>query len=131
MVGGMSTIAGRSILVVEDEGIAALALCDTLELAGATVVGPAATVASAEQLAATRAIDAAVLDVDLGGQLSYGVAAQLQQRGVPVVFLTGYTAPSPPPELAGCTTLTKPVTGSEIRDALAAALARRAPGGGA
>jgi DNA-binding response OmpR family regulator len=115
-------LAGRRVLVVEDEAIAALALCDLLELDGALVVGPAANVRTARELAANEAIDAALLDVDLAGEPSHDVAALLRARGVPVVFLTGHSAPELPPQLAGCTVLTKPVAGVDVRRALAGVL---------
>ncbi len=115
----MTTIAGRRVLVVEDEGIAALALCDALELAGATIVGPAATVARAKDVVRTSVVDVALLDVNLRGELSFEVARDLQRRGVPIVFVTGYTTDSLPPEFAACTFLTKPIWGSDVCRVLA------------
>jgi chemotaxis family two-component system sensor kinase Cph1 len=126
--GANGSLSGRRVLVAEDEAIASLALCDLLELDGALVVGPAANVRVANELAAAHELDAALLDLDLGGQPSLGVAALLCARGVPVVFLTGFTAPELPAELASCTVLAKPATGPEVRAALAGAIARRAAG---
>jgi DNA-binding response OmpR family regulator len=120
----MGTIAGRRVLVVEDEGIAALALCDVLELAGVEVLGPAATVAKAKEIALASDMDAALLDVNLSGQLSFEVASILRDRGVPIVFLTGYRTDSLPPEFACYTILTKPVSGTEVCQALADSLDR-------
>ncbi len=120
----MTTIAGRRVLVVEDEGIAALALCDALELAGATIVGPAATVARAKDVVRTSVVDVALLDVNLRGELSFEVARDLQRRGVPIVFVTGYTTDSLPPEFAACTILTKPISGTDVCRVLAREIER-------
>lgn len=84
---------GRRILVVEDEFLLADELQHELEDAGAEVIGPAATVASAlNMLQATDGLDGALLDMNLGmaGEKVYPVADALAARGVPFVFVTGY-----------------------------------------
>ena len=43
----MNSLAGRKVLVVEDETLVAMLVEDTLLDAGAAVIGPAATVAAA------------------------------------------------------------------------------------
>lgn len=83
-------LSGRRVLVVEDNALIALALESTLAGIGCQVVGPAATLAEAETLAATPALDAALLDVNLGGASIAPVADALRRRGVPFVYITGY-----------------------------------------
>ena len=79
------------MLVVEDDLLVALELCDELTSRGWTVIGPAATVQEAiKLLTALPPPDLAVLDVNLRGELSYPIAEQLQAMGVPFVFCTGY-----------------------------------------
>jgi CheY-like chemotaxis protein len=85
----MAELAGKRILLVEDEYILATELAEFLEQHGASVVGPAGSVKHALRLAA-RAVDAAVLDVNLRGERVYPVADVLIGRGVPIVFATGY-----------------------------------------
>ena len=80
----------KRILVVEDEPIVAIALQDMLADLGYEVVGPALRLAGALALARTEAIDAAILDVNMGDGDSYGVAAELRARGIPYLFATGY-----------------------------------------
>ena len=63
---------------------------DMLVDLGCTVVGPAASVKQALAMIDAEAIDAAVLDVNLNGQMSYPIADALVARGVPFVFSTGY-----------------------------------------
>jgi CheY-like chemotaxis protein len=63
----------------------------TLRRLGHEVIGPAATLGEALRLIETEGrIDAAVLDVNLAGRPSYPAADLLAQRGVPVIFATGY-----------------------------------------
>lgn len=84
-------IAGRTLLVVEDEPLLGMLLDDVLSDAGARVLGPAATVERAlELLTAATGVDAAILDVNLGGVRSDAVASRLEEMGVPFVFATAY-----------------------------------------
>lgn len=79
------------VLVVEDEALIAMELCQGLATLGWDVAGPASTVEEAIRLLeATAAIDVAVLDVNLGGELVYPVAERLKAMNVPFVFCTGY-----------------------------------------
>ena len=84
------TLAGRRILVVEDELLVAMMIEDLLLALGCEVVGPVNSVSKALQLAAVEALDGAVLDVNLEREKVYPVAEFLHDRRVPYVFLTGY-----------------------------------------
>lgn len=81
---------GLRILVVEDEYFIAVDLIKRLENEGVQVVGPAATIDDALELIETQALDGAVLDLNLGGEMAFPVADALHARGVPFVFATGY-----------------------------------------
>ena len=70
-------LAGRRILVVEDEAMIALLIQDLLADLGTTVVGPAARIEEALALARTAEIDLAALDLNLGGEPVYPVAEAL------------------------------------------------------
>jgi len=84
-------LAGRKILVVEDNYLIAEHVRSVLVDEGCDVLGPAARVAQALDLTReAEAIDGAVLDVNLGEHLCFAVAAVLAERSVPFVFLTGY-----------------------------------------
>ena len=78
------------ILVVEDSFLMAEALCDLLVEHGCEIIGPAARLSPALDLAADRAIDGAFLDINLAGEHCFPLAALLRAKGVPFVFLTGY-----------------------------------------
>ncbi len=83
--------AGRRILVVEDEFLVSLLTIDALESVGCEIVGPAAHLAEAVRLAQSESLDAAVLDIDIGGEMIWPVAEELQRRGVPFLFLSAVT----------------------------------------
>ena len=80
------------VLVVEDEYLIADELCQTLARGGATVVGPASTVAAALRLiGGDCGIDMALLDINLKGEMVFPVADALAERGIPFAFVTGYS----------------------------------------
>ncbi len=85
-------LAGRRILIVEDEFLVAEYLGEILRSAGADVHGPLGRVP--ETLAFLEAhkdaLDAVVLDVNLHGQPSFPIADVLIRHGIRFVFTTGY-----------------------------------------
>ena len=103
------TIAGRRILVVEDEYFVADSLRLYLESEDAVVVGPVASVGAAIDLVADCGpLDGAVLDVNLQGVRAFPVAEALSARGVPFVFMTGYGADSIPERFSSVPRCVKP-----------------------
>lgn len=87
----MAGLKGKRILVVEDEALIAVMVEDMLAELGSVVVGPAAAIDDALALVQTEAIDAAVLDVNVRGERIDPVAHALFERGIPVLFATGYS----------------------------------------
>lgn len=121
-----STLAGARILLVEDDHLVGLSIASTLEAFGGTVVGPAHDAAAGVALALAEPLDAALLDVNLGGQAtSEAVADALRIRGVPYVFCTGYGDAGIPAAHAGSPTLQKPFGMNELLAVLAGLLAQR------
>jgi len=86
------TLRGLRVLVVEDEAPIALQLEDMLMDSDCEVVGPASRVAQALKLLDDETVDAAVLDLNIAGDLVYPVADALEKRGLPYIFATGYGA---------------------------------------
>ena len=76
---------------------------------------------------AARDLDAAVLDVNLGGEKVYPVAEKLVASGVPFVFSTGYGVAGIAPDFAGFPALAKPFSTKALEAALLKALGRRSP----
>jgi CheY-like chemotaxis protein len=86
----VDALAGKRLLIVEDEFLIAFMLTEMLIDSRASVVGPARTKDQALMLAQSERLDGALLDVNLKGERSDAVAAELKQRGIPYVFVTGY-----------------------------------------
>jgi CheY-like chemotaxis protein len=85
------TLAGRHVLVVEDQWLLAADLEHLLRSRGCAVVGPFAR--AAEALAVLQGPpwpDAAILDVHLLDGTSVPVAARLRSLGVPFLILSAY-----------------------------------------
>lgn len=87
---GDPDIAGKCVLVVEDDYVLAREVCDDLIRHGAHVLGPAPTVHYANLIVGKRRLDGAILDIKLFGEEVYGLVDELMERGVPVVFATAY-----------------------------------------
>lgn len=96
------------VLVIEDEFMIGLDICQQLAVAGFEVVGPATSVAKALKLIAQPGCDVAVLDVNLGGETCEPVAEKLRASGKPFVVLTGYSPDNLAPSFSDATILRKP-----------------------
>jgi CheY-like chemotaxis protein len=97
------------VLVVEDEGLVAMMLEDVLDDLGCDVAFSASSVAQAiAWLEAGGALDAALLDVNLGGEPVFPVAEALVRRGVPFAFSTGY-GETPDARFRDAPLLSKPI----------------------
>ena len=116
-------LQGRRVLVVEDELMISMLVEDMLADLGCCVVGPAHELASALELANSDAgIDAALLDVNLGGQSAFPVADALRARGVPSIFSTGYGEAGLRDVDRGAPVLQKPFRAGDLARALHEAL---------
>jgi len=97
------------ILFVEDSYMLIVTLEEMCEDLGWEVVGPATRLADAMVLARNGAFDAAFLDVNLDGEMSWEVAGVLKERGIKFAFSTGYDGASIlPRSLADSEILRKP-----------------------
>lgn len=85
------------VLVVEDEYYIADDLVRALRANGLAIVGPVASQSAALGELDRHAVDFAVIDINLDGAISFNLAAVLQARDIPFMFLTGYD-PSVLPE---------------------------------
>ena len=116
-----SESAPMTVLLVEDDAEAAVALTEALDEAGHRVVGPFHSAEAAEAATALHPIDAALLDINLSGPATgVDLARSLKARwGTPVVFLSGdVSAAAANAELAAAMVI-KPYTGRDVLDALA------------
>ncbi len=110
---------GDRLLLVEDEVLLALELCDQLTALGWRIVGPAATLDEALRLIADGAMpDLAMLDINLRGQSVYPLADLLQRASVPFLFCTGYEQIDEPERYSASPVVRKPVNIGQLAEEL-------------
>jgi two-component SAPR family response regulator len=118
-------LAGRRILIVEDEPFIAQNLAFELVREGAEVIGPVASVKAALAVIGNTNLDGATLDIKLMGEMAYPVADVLAARQIPFIFITGYDAGAVPARHADVSRVEKPFTPDVARRALQTVLAAR------
>jgi len=107
-------LSGKRVLIVEDEALLALQTTELLSSAGASVIGPFGGLAEASTAARREAIDIAVLDMNLSGQMVFPLAEELLQRRTPILFLTGYDVPDVPERLRAVPHMSKPFDPADL-----------------
>ena len=111
------------ILVVEDEYMLADELAQELTDAGAEVLGPVPTIERAlAVLEGEVAPDGAILDVNLSGVPVFPLADTLIERGVPLVFTTGYDPDALPDRFVDVPKCGKPINVARLTAALGRAI---------
>ncbi len=120
-------LAGRRVLIVEDEVILAWALDEMVSELGGTVVGPAARVEHALELIREEQLDVAILDVNLNGAKCYPLADALLARQVPFLLATAYGQEGITRDYRAHPRLQKPFTAEELGTAMSALFAPAAP----
>lgn len=127
--GSRGRLAGKRVLVVEDDVLIALDIASELRNAGCVVLGPALRLEAAMTLAEPRELDAAVLDVFLQGAYAWQLAGVLGARRVPFIFQTGFGQfLDIPADFASVPLLDKPLRPGTLRRELAAMLQRSSSG---
>ena len=111
-------LSGRRALIVEDDGLFALAMTEMLAGLGCTIVDVAGGLARGLAAAEFHELDLAVVDVNLGEEKAFGVAFMLMARHVPFVFATGSGRASIPQAFSDVPTLEKPFSVQELAAAL-------------
>lgn len=120
----ITTLQGVRILLVEDSWHVAHALETILENIGMIVAGPAATIAEAEQILRSQCPDVAVIDMNLHGEMAYGLVAYLYERDVPVIIVSGYEV-LPCVQETAAAVLTKPIRAESLLTELRRVVASR------
>lgn len=111
--------AGCRVLLVEDEAMLRMLLEDMVADLGYELAGSAGSLEEATRLVATLPrIEAAIVDVNLGGVASFPVADGLRARQVPFLFSTGYGAEGIPERFHHVQLLGKPYRRDDIHRAL-------------
>ena len=115
-------LAGKRVLVIEDESLVTMLLEDELAEIGCEVAALASRVHDAAHKAQSLSFDVAILDVNLNGEQTFSIAEILLGRGIPFVFATGYGSASVPAQLQAIPVLQKPFEQRDLEIALCAVL---------
>jgi len=118
-VDSLNPARGLHVLVVEDNLLIAETIRDMLEDCGCAVLGPAPDINQGLQLLNGEQPDGVLLDINLGGTLSFPLAATLQAQGVPFVFMTGYDEGTLfPVEFRAVRRISKPFDAKDVAEVL-------------
>lgn len=114
-------IEALTLLVVEDDPDAAASLTELLTEAGHNVVGPFHSAAAAEAAAALHSIDAALLDINLSGEMTGVELARIltDRWAVRVIFISGDVAAAAKNADMAEALVLKPYNGAQILEAVA------------
>jgi CheY-like chemotaxis protein len=94
-----------------------------LLISAARLLGP--SLSSAISLAQTAELDAAILDINVGGSVIFPVADILKNRDIPFIFATGYGSMGLPDRFRNSHTLPKPFSYQSLAESLRTVLASR------
>jgi CheY-like chemotaxis protein len=103
-------------LLVEDESLVAMMMGEVLTELGFSVIGPCATAAEATATIGSTDVSAAILDINLDGELVYPVADLLAALDIPFAFITGYGEESLSPRFSDVPVLQKPIDRKALQD---------------
>lgn len=110
----------KRVLVVEDNFVIAMDVEHMVADCGCVPVGPVANVADGLALVKQVDLDAAVLDINLGEERVWPLAEFLDDRGIPIVLASGYSAAEVPFRFRDRPILEKPINQFELATALKA-----------
>ena len=111
-------VLGNRVLVVEDEALVAMAIRESLDAIGYSVIGPCGSITEAMIALRHNRVDAAVLDINLGGDLVYPLADILVAENIPFVFVTGYGHEELESRFSAVPVLQKPIEPQALRAVL-------------
>lgn len=112
-------------MIVEDSYFEAQTASDVVRRHGGIVLGPHSTTHHALKSAIDDRPTLALLDIDLNGKTSFLIADALTSLGVPLAFVSGYSASTVPRRFKSAPWIAKPATEQALLDGLTEALYRR------
>lgn len=122
------TLPQKKCLIVEDDALLAGAFQMVIEDSGKVTAEPVSTEAEAIERIIRDRPDVALLDIDITGGTSMGVATALLAKDVPLAFISGHAASDLPLPFSAMPYLQKPVSRAQLL-ALVDALSREAEQG--
>jgi DNA-binding response OmpR family regulator len=114
-------LAGISVLVLEDNYFLAEESQQTLEHAGARVLGPCRDLEETLEALKEDHPNCALVDINLGKGPTFEPARALRAAGVTILLVTGYDAGIVPTDLKDAPCLQKPVDAQRLVTAVASA----------
>ncbi len=117
-------LAGKRILIVEDEPLIAIDLESAVRDQHGTVIGPARNISEAQRIAESEIFDGAILDLRLKDDLALPVAECLRRRGIAFVIHSGQADITIPRAWPDVPIIGKPALPEQVVAILAALLIR-------
>ena len=114
-----SSVARGPSTRCDDNLLIADVVAEFLRECGLQPMGPVGRLESAMQMARQRALDGAILDINLNGRPCFPVCAILSARRIPFMFLTGYPHAAIPIEYRGAPLIAKPFEPNEMKEIVA------------
>lgn len=113
--GDLGLMCGIRILIVEDDPFIAM----DIESAVSEELGDEAELVVVDSVsqarrAADQPVSCALLDIDVVGGKTFGIAESLRARGTPLVFVSGSAPNEVPPELRDVSFVRKPFSADEL-----------------
>jgi CheY-like chemotaxis protein len=115
-------LAGKHILIVEDDFVAAEDMRHAVESADGGVLGPALSAEHALWWIERHQPDCGILDVGIGPLTTTPVAQRLNELNVPFVVATGISRELLPPHLRAAHYLAKPFARAELVENVATSI---------
>jgi DNA-binding NtrC family response regulator len=121
---GQLPLAGKSVLIIEDEALIAMGIESCLQDAGTAAVKITNSIAFARRaLDEGNPFDAAVVDLHVADGDASPLVQSLSERGIPVVITTGYELDRGEPALGRAVAiLQKPYSSRDLINAIRRAI---------
>jgi CheY-like chemotaxis protein len=107
-----------SIFVLEDEALIRMMVVEMVEKLGHRVVVEAGSISEGLELAQTAEFDLALLDINIDGDTSADIAHIIECRGLPFLFVSGYSSTGLPPPFHESRVLQKPFQAETLQNAI-------------
>jgi two-component SAPR family response regulator len=108
------------VMIVEDDYLIAADISSALRRVGIDVIGPFGTSHDARGFISNAAIDFAVIDINLNGEIGFETADALEDHKIPFLFATGYDRGVLPIRHAQAGFWRKPFNSLKLAEAIAA-----------
>jgi PAS domain S-box-containing protein len=107
-------VAGGRLLLVEDEALVGMMMSDILVDLGFSIIGPFTRISDAMKVLGKETFQAAILDINVRGDMVYDLADAVLARNIPIVFVTGYSSEAIEERFKTIPVLQKPVDRSAL-----------------